>query len=140
MWIADTCAELADLCDRHARGDGTFEPVRVAQLAGEALMRSDALAAPASVVPRLLAAGPRSTAETTVGGARLVGIGTRVRDVGHTVDVDALVYDTSAYRLLAIGRTFEDAEEYRHARTASSQQRRCNAGSRSPGRAADSSS
>ena len=107
-WVADTCAELADLCDRHARGDGTFDPERVAQLAGEALLRGDALAAPSRAVPRLFAGGPRSAAETAVAGGRLVGIGTRVRAAGPRVDVDALVYDTSAHRLLARGRTFDD--------------------------------
>ena len=103
------CAELADLVERHAAGDAAFDAVRVAQLVGEAVLRGDALRARSA--PALFVGGPRSTAETEVGGGRLVGLGTRVRHVGRLVDVDALVYDTTAHRVLAIGRAFGDPDE-----------------------------
>ena len=108
-WPADVCAELADLAERHARADAAFDPLRVAQLAGEVLLRGDALRARS--VPALFAGGPRATPETEVGGGRLVGLGTRVRQVGKLVDVDALVYDTTAHRVLALGRTFGDSDK-----------------------------
>ena len=43
-WPADVCAELADLVERHAAGDAAFDPVRVAQLVGEAVLRGDVAA------------------------------------------------------------------------------------------------
>ena len=108
-WPADVCAELADLVERHAAGDAAFDPVRVAQLVGEAVIRGDALRARSA--PALFVGGPRSTAETEVGGGRLVGLGTRVRHLGRLVEVDALVYDTTARRVLALGRAFGDPED-----------------------------
>lgn len=107
-WPADVCAELADLCDRHARGDASFDPLRVAQLAGEALLRADALRAATGAVPALFAGGPPSSSGTAVGGGRLVGLGTRVVQFRRAVDVDALVYDVAAHRVLALGRSFGD--------------------------------
>lgn len=108
-WPADVCAELADLVTRHAAGDAAFDPVRVAQLVGEAVVRVDALRAGSA--PALFVGGPRATTETEVGGGRLVGLGTRVRRVGTLVEVDALVYDTAAHRVLALGRAFGDPDD-----------------------------
>ena len=107
-WPADVCTELADLCEAHARADALFDPLHVAQLVGEGLLRADALLSPTGAAPPLFAGGPRSKATTEVGGGRLIGLGTRVRRLGRIVDIEALVYDVATRRVLALGRSFAD--------------------------------
>ena len=107
-WPADVLAELADLCARHAVADSGFDPLRLAQLTGEAVLRADALRRPDGPVPTVFAGGPPAARETEVGGGRFIGLGTRVREAGRVVEVDALAYDTAAHRVVALGRTTVD--------------------------------
>ena len=107
-WPADVLAELADLCARHAVADSGFDPLFLAQLAGEAVLRADTLRHVHSPVPTAFAGGWSTAAETEVVGGRLIGLGTRVRQAGRVVDVDALTYDAAARRVVALGRTSVD--------------------------------
>ena len=114
----------------------TRAPTRRSTRCGSRSSRARPCCAPTRCAPaasrRCSPAARARRAETEVGGGRLVGLGTRVRQVGRLVDVDALVYDTVAHRVLALGRTFGDPD-VPPSRSPSSPRPRSSARSRSRG-------
>jgi hypothetical protein len=106
-WPADVAVELADAVRAWARADATFADDDLARLAGEALVRIDALRADTGAVPRLVVAGPADAVPRPVRGARLIGLGCSVRTVRDAVEVRAHLADADTGRRLALVRRFD---------------------------------
>ncbi|MDO8209089.1 SWIM zinc finger family protein [Conexibacter sp. CPCC 206217] len=81
--------ELAELVRRHHAGDASYDPVTLAETAGEAALRLRLLELDAPWPPRAFVAGLENQPARDVGSGRLVGLGTSVRRRGRTVDVVA---------------------------------------------------
>ena len=108
--MADLCAELADLAERHARADAAFDPLRVAQLAGEALLRVDALR-PDRAPCRAVRGRSALRGQDRGGGVGgWSGWGRGCGRPGGSSTSTRSVFDTAAHRILALGRTTGDPE------------------------------
>ncbi len=77
VWLAGLLEDLLRERERYAARDALFAPENLAALAGELLMRCDALRH-CTALPRGLAGGWRTTEQAEVGYSRWIGMGTLV--------------------------------------------------------------
>jgi len=108
VWPAEIVGELARQIELHGAHNARFEPVRVAQLVGELLVRCDAIRSQTRDVPDVFVRGARSDKATEVGAARLVGIGTWARIGRGGVELSAFLQDTDSGAVVFVARDFPD--------------------------------
>ncbi|HEX9997052.1 MAG TPA: hypothetical protein VGB45_07915 [Abditibacterium sp.] len=110
VWPAEIVAELSRQIELHGAHNARFEPNRVAQLAGELLMRADAIRSQTGAVPDVFVRGAASDTFTDVGAARLIGIGTQARLYRGGVELSAFLQDTDSGAVVFVSRDFPDPQ------------------------------
>lgn len=108
VWPGGIAADLSRQIELHMAHNARFEPVRVASLAGELLMRCDAIRSQTGATPEVFVRGAASDVTTEVGAARLIGIGTQARLYRGGAELSAWLQDTDSGALVYVSRDFPD--------------------------------
>lgn len=83
IWPAEVIAALVAQCVAYAQHDARFAPAHVVALMGELCVRADAIRADTGAVPALFVRGAASDRRTSVGSARLIGLGCGAHTAGR---------------------------------------------------------
>ena len=111
IWPGRVLMDLVEQWDRYTRHDARFSPEQVAALAGEWLIRSDAIRNQTASAPQLLIRGSRSDRAMAIGGGRFIGLGCDVQERRGGVEVTAYLQDADSGTVVGVGRSFEDPPE-----------------------------
>jgi hypothetical protein len=107
VWLAGIVEDLLLERERYLGRDALFAPENVALLAGELLVRCDALRH-ATSLPRGLAGGWKSNEKTEVGYSRWIGLGTMVTQTRKSVRLSAMLQEADTGSLGAVEREVSD--------------------------------
>ena len=110
-WPAEIVVELVQHYERYAARDARFDPARVAELAGELLIRCDAIRSGTRAVPQLLVRGSSADRATEIGSARYIGLGCGVLQHRKGVEITAYLQDSDSGSIVAIGRRFSGSAQ-----------------------------
>ena len=108
VWMADILVDLVLEYERYGAHDARFAPMHLAELIGELLVRSDAVRSDTGEVPQLVIRGNRQDRLTTMGHARLVGLGCGVRGSRRSAELNAYLQDVGTGSVVVVGRDFPD--------------------------------
>jgi len=108
IWPAEVIAALVAQCVAYAQHDARFDPAHVVALMGELCVRADAIRADTGAVPALFVRGAASDRRTSVGSARLIGLGCGARIRRGGVGLDAFLQDAASGAVVAVGRDIAD--------------------------------
>ncbi len=95
IWIGEIFAELMQERERYANRDARFSPRKIVELVGELCIRSDAIRNDTGCVPQLFIRGSQADKLSTIGAARLVGLGCGVQVRQQSVLLTAYLQDPS---------------------------------------------
>lgn len=110
VWPAEILSELAQQQERYAAHDARFAPERVANLAGELLIRSDAIRNDSGALPQLLIRGARADRPVVLGAARLIGLGCGVRVGRRSVELTAYLQDSDSGSVVAVVKDMPEGD------------------------------
>ena len=108
VWPGGVLAELVQQYERYAAHDARFAPDRVAELAGEWLIRAGAIRSRTRATPQLLIRGSSRDRTTDIGSARYVGIGCGAHVARGGVTLTAYLQDADSGSVVAVARDFAD--------------------------------
>jgi hypothetical protein len=108
VWPAEVVGELIHRYERYAGHDARFAPEEFAELAGELLIRADAIRNDTGAVPQLLVRGTASDHWSELGSSRFIGVGCGVRVGRGRATVTAYLQDANSGSMVAVGREFPD--------------------------------
>jgi len=108
IWPAEVSAALVAQCMAYTQHDARFDPAHVVALIGELCVRADAIRADTGAVPALFVRGATSDCRTSVGSARLIGLGCGARIRRGGVALDAFLQDAASGAVVAVGRDIAD--------------------------------
>jgi hypothetical protein len=110
-WPASIVQELQQQQEAYRDHDARFDPRRVADLAGELLVRLDAIRNDTGAVPQLLVRGTGGDREVKLGYCEFVGLGCGVRVGRKGVEVAAYLYDGKSGAVVALTRQMADGDK-----------------------------
>lgn len=110
IWPAEALAELIQQHGAYAAHDARFAPALVVGLVGELCVRADALRSATGAVPHLFICGSQDDSETSVGAARLIGLGCAARQRAGAVELLAYMQDAGTGALVAMRHEARDPE------------------------------
>jgi hypothetical protein len=105
-WPAQILADLVLQYERYTSHDALFTPQRAVELAGELLIRSDAIRSDTGSVPQLLIRGSSADRQTDIGSARYIGLGCRVQQNRKSVELVTCLQDADSGSLAIVSREF----------------------------------
>ena len=108
IWPAEVVLELIHEYERYAEHDARFAPDQFAELAGELLIRCDAIRNNTGAVPQLLIRGTAADHWIDLGSARFIGVGCGVRPARRQAIVSAYLQDANSGSMVAVSREFPD--------------------------------
>jgi hypothetical protein len=108
IWPADILADLTQQHVAYSAHDARFDPAQLTALIGELCVRIDAIRANTGAIPQLFVRGAASDVETTIGAARLIGLGCDVRVHRGGVTLAAYMQDADTGSLLVVRRDVAD--------------------------------
>jgi hypothetical protein len=111
IWPADVLGELAAQQHRYAEHDARFLPERVADLAGELLLRADAIRADTGALPQPLIRGTSSDRPVELGASQLVGLGCIAVPARRSVELVVYLQDIKSGSVVALARDYADHNE-----------------------------
>lgn len=111
LWPADTLGEVVLQSAAYTAHDARFSPNELVSLIGELCVRSDAIRANTGAVPQLFVRGAASDRETSVGTARMIGLGGGVRIRRASVELSAYLQDSDTGTLVVVRRAANDPED-----------------------------
>jgi hypothetical protein len=111
VWPAEVLAEIVQQYERYAGHNALFAPDRIAELAGEALIRSDAIRSAPAAVPQLLVRGTSADRATNIGSARYIGLGCGARQQRGSAEVTAYLQDADTGTVVTVSREFPDPDK-----------------------------
>ncbi len=110
VWIGDILGDLVQEHERYQEHDARFAPLAIAELAGELVIRSDAVRSDTDIVPQLLIRGSRHDRLTPMGQSRLVGLGCGATLLRKAVELSAYLQDADSGTVIVVTRQFADPE------------------------------
>lgn len=110
IWPAEVLADFLQQYDRYVQRDALFQPLRIPELIGEFLIRADAIRRPTGAVPQLFVRGSASDQPLEIGSARYVGLGCDAELGKRSVELSAYLQDVDSGSVVAVTRSFVDAE------------------------------
>ncbi len=105
-WPASIVGDVRRQHEYYHNHDARFSPDLLAELIGELLIRLDALKNPKLPIPQLFVGGSQQEIETKLGQSRLVGLGCIAVRRQKSVELSALLQDTSSGKVVALSRSF----------------------------------
>jgi hypothetical protein len=108
IWPADILADLTQQHVAYSAHDARFDPAQLTALIGELCVRIDAIRANTGAIPQLFVRGAASDVETTIGAARLIGLGCDVRVHRGGITLAAYMQDADTGSLLVVRRDVAD--------------------------------
>ncbi len=114
IWIAEILLDLLNAFDYYRQHDAQFDIEQVVQNIAELLIRSDALRNHKIVnnpIPQLFIQGTTQDSTTTLGSARLIGLGCGVTLTRKGATLTAYLQDTDSGTVVAIPRHFSDPDD-----------------------------
>jgi len=108
VWPGEILAELTACLERYRSRDARFDPELIVDLAGECLIRCDAIRSSTRAVPQPLIRGTTGDRPMDIGAARYIGLGCGVRLYRGGVEINAFVQHADSGTVAAIGRDFAD--------------------------------
>jgi hypothetical protein len=110
VWPADALANLVLQHVAYMSHDARFTPPLLGALLGELCVRGDAIRANTGAVPQLFVRGSAADRETSIGSARLIGLGCDVRVRRGGVELAAYLQDADSGALMVVRRDVSDPE------------------------------
>lgn len=111
IWPAEALSELILQHGAYAAHDARFAPAQVLALLGELCVRADAIRANTGAVPQLFLCGSQDDSETSVGTARLIGLGCAARARRGGVELLAYMQDSDSGALVAVRHEARDPQQ-----------------------------
>jgi hypothetical protein len=114
IWIAEILLDLLNAFDYYRQHDAQFDIEQVVQNIAELFIRSDALRNHKAVnnpIPQLFIQGTAQDSTTTLGSARLIGLGCGVTLSRKGATLTAYLQDTDSGTVVAIPRHFSDPSD-----------------------------
>jgi len=108
LWPSEIIMDMIQQHDQYTRHDARFSPTRVAELAGELSIRSRAIRRDIGAVLQVFVRGAEKDRETSVGAARLVGLGCAAETYKSGVTLSAYLQDIDSGMVVAIRRDVAD--------------------------------
>jgi hypothetical protein len=108
VWPANTLADLLQQHTAYQAHDARFTPALLSTLIGELCVRSDAIRANTGAVPQLFVRGAAADRETSMGTARLIGLGCGVQLRRGGVELAAYLQDADSGALVVLQRSAND--------------------------------
>ena len=108
VWPGEIVAELIEQQERYDGHDARFAPDEVAELAGELLIRCDAIRRDTGALPQLLIRGTSADCDTALGSATFVGLGCGFRAARRRIVLTAYLQDTDSGTLTAVTKSIPD--------------------------------
>jgi len=112
-WPAGILDELAEEFDRYAARDAAFSPASSCALAGELLLRIDAILSGRAPVPQAFLRGMESDRDSDLGAARFIGLGASVRESRHGSTLHVFLQDSGSGHVVTLNRAFAEDPENR---------------------------
>ena len=107
-WPAGILEELAGEFDRYVARDGAFTPATACSLAGELLLRIDAIRSGRAPVPQAFLRGSASDRDEELGGARFVGLGSSIRQSRTATTLHVYLQDCTSGHVVTLEKSFTD--------------------------------
>lgn len=110
VWPAEIVGELLQQQESYATHDARFDPVRVAELVGELVLRLDAIRNDTGLVPQMLIRGTRNDRPVKLGFGDYLGLGCGVHVGRKSVELAAYLHDNRNGGVVAVTRRVTDRE------------------------------
>ncbi len=108
IWPAEILNEIIEESERYIHQDARFSAAHVAELIGELVLRCRAIRNPSGAVPQLFVRGNAQDNATSVGTARLTGLGCGVVTRRGVTRLSAYLVDSNSSAIVAIQRDTAD--------------------------------
>lgn len=112
-WPAGILEELAEEFDRYAARDGAFSPASSCDLAGELLVRIDAILSGVAPVPQAFLGGMASDRDSDLGAARFIGLGASIQESRSGSTVNVFLQDCASGHVVTLIRSFAEDPDTR---------------------------
>lgn len=110
-WHATLLHDLRSAHELYNEHDARFDATALPDWIGEFLLRAQALQSDQTELPRVFIQGPAHIERSTLGGARLLGLGCHVTALEKAAQLQAMFQDMRTGTLMAITTTFPDEED-----------------------------
>ena len=111
LWPAQILEELAEAYDRYAARDAAFHPGHAAGLAGELLLRLDAIRSGCAPIPQAFIRGMKTDRDSDLGAARFIGLGGIAAEERRSSSVTVFLQDCDNGHVVTLIREFTENPE-----------------------------
>lgn len=118
LWPAQILEELAAAYDHYASRDAAFHPGHAAGIAGELLLRLDAIRSGCAPIPQAFIRGMKTDRDSDLGAARFIGLGGSVVEERRSSSVTVFLQDCDNGHVVTLIREIAEDPESASARKA----------------------